>query len=249
MREEEWAISTDDGHKIYGVTNYASEGQANRCLVLVHGLSGHRNEYHLKTAAHYFVAKGYDVMRFDLYSGQPQGRNLRNCTLQTHAADLNHVLGIKAQDSKYLYISGHSYGAPSIMVGQPKQANAISLWDPSFNFRKLFGKRIDFQKENDLIIWSGAVDKVIGEAFWQEALNCYDTEECLALSKSLSDVPIQVIHAGECIYAEDKYSWHSAGHPANERHLIKGADHCFHRGNALDKALALSHQWFERWGE
>ncbi len=247
MRQEEWAIDTDDGYKIYGISDLAShQGHADKCLVLVHGLSGHANEYHIKTAANFFVSKGYDVIRFHLYSSENQGRNIKNCTLQTHAADLNAVLAHKANIYSKLYIAGHSYGGPTIMTAQPEKAAALSLWDPSFDFPKLFKDRSDFVYQDDFIIWSGAIDKILGKAFMHEALTRYDAKECLSLSKSLSGVPIQVLTAEDCIYVDDKYSWHSAGHAMNERHIIKGADHCFYRGNTLNDVLELSYQWFEK---
>ena len=78
-----------------------------------------------------------------------------------------------------------------------------------------------------------------------EARTRYGAEECLALSESLGK-PIQVVTAAEGFYATQKVSWHSRGNPANERVTIKGADHCFYNGTALDDVLAATLGWFER---
>ncbi|MCB9963396.1 MAG: hypothetical protein H6857_00440 [Rhodospirillales bacterium] len=52
MRQEDWVIETGDGHKIYGITDFADDSKkSEKCLCLVHGLTGGADEYLLKTAA------------------------------------------------------------------------------------------------------------------------------------------------------------------------------------------------------
>jgi len=248
MRQEEWRIKTNDHHNIYGVTDYALEDKSSqKCLILVHGLSGGANEYHIKSAANFFVAKGYDVIRFNLYYWDKGARQLSECTLQTHALDLNTVISNKANTYPKLFLSGHSYGGPTIMVAQPKIATALSLWDPSFDLPNVFSKN-DFDRTHDLNIWRTGVEKILGDDFVEEITSRYNQQECLELSESLSTVPIQVIAAGgeDAIYWKDKYSWHSAGHKLNERRIIKDADHCFFRKNTLQDVLDYSHAWFEK---
>ena len=81
MRFEEWTLNTSDNKTLHGVTEYAfSEKQSEKVLVLVHGLTGHKDEYHIKGSANFFRDKGYDVVRFNLYHGE-NGRRLRDTTL------------------------------------------------------------------------------------------------------------------------------------------------------------------------
>jgi alpha-beta hydrolase superfamily lysophospholipase len=249
MHEDEWKIDTPDGFKIYGITNMAADTPSDKCLVLVHGLTGSILNYLQKAASNFFVTKGYDVIRFSLYSFQGDARRLSQATLGTHAADLNQVIDEKASHYSKLFIAGHSYGGPTIMVAQPKNARALSLWDPSFDISNIIGKDLKRRKVDGGYIVDSGVEWFAGPDVINEMTQKYDSEECLSLSKSLSQTPIQVLHAKSdaTIYWKEKYSWHSAGHPENERHFIKGADHCFHRGNTLDEVLDLTHQWFEKW--
>ncbi|MCB9979843.1 MAG: alpha/beta fold hydrolase [Rhodospirillales bacterium] len=249
MRQEDWVIETGDGHKIYGITDFADDSKkSEKCLCLVHGLTGGADEYILKTAANFFRDRGYDVIRFNLYYWEKSARRLSECTLQTHAADLNRVLEAKAAGYQKIFLSGHSYGGPTIMIAQPKQVTALSLWDPTFDFPRLFNDGDFFKEMNGLKLLNGGCETLVNDAFIEEATTRYGIEESLALSEALSAVPIQVIAAAgrDAIFAKDQYSWHSKGHPLNERQFVEGADHCFHRGNSLDELLGLAYHWFER---
>ncbi|MCB9988568.1 MAG: alpha/beta hydrolase [Rhodospirillales bacterium] len=244
IREEKWTIPTGDGHLIYGVTNYAYEDKpSDKCIVIVHGLTGHVNEYLHVRAAHYFPEKGYDVIRISLYPGE-KGRRLVECTLQTHAADLNTVLKEKTKGYKKIFPVGHSYGGTTVMFAQPQQAAAICLWDPSFDLGQVWDDAIE---RDGMIILPYGCDIIAGRDMYEEAFR-YGVDECLALSKSL-DVPIRVIHAGheeEAVYFKADKSYHSAGHPLNERKIVDGADHCFNNGDTCDTLLDYTYEWFER---
>lgn len=244
MKETSWTITARDGAAIHGRLNHA-EKKSNHCVVMVHGLTGNMQEYQHKAGALFFAAQGYDVFRFDLYGEEKGARRLRDCTLTTHAADLQDVLAEKTAGYDKIFLIGHSYGGPTIMLAQPKQAAAISLWDPSFDLPHLWGQ-LPASEENGYCIEGRGVEVLLNPAMMTET-HLYDRENCLALSRTLGR-PIQVIHAEHCIYnAPDEISWHSAGHPDNERHLIKGADHCFVEGDTLAEALGHSWRWFSRY--
>ncbi len=243
-REQPWYIDTSDGYRIYGCTDYCGQ-ETGKVVVCVHGLTGHMNEYQHKTAAFYFMARGYDVIRFSFYGDYDRARRLRDCTIRTHAADLTLVLAAKANSYARLYLTGHSYGGPTIMAANPSRANAVSLWDPSFDLVRVWNE-LPHRQEGEHHIEGWGVEFLIGQPMLEEARRGYDRAACLELSKRFAK-PIQVLHAEECIYSsEHEISWHSAGHPQNERHVIAGADHCFYNGRTLDDVLRLTHQWFER---
>ena len=246
VREEKWTLPMDDGHLIYGVTNYAREdGPSDKCIVIVHDLSGDRDLYRYKRAAQFFPARGYDVVRFNLYSWEEKARRLFYCTLQTHADDVRTVLKEKASDYKKKFLIGHSYGGPSIMVAQPRQATALSLWDPSFDLPRIWDA--DFlRQKNGVTYFDWGVWLIVSQEMVSES-RLYDEKSCLALSESLN-VPIQVISAGakDQFFIHDKHSYHSAGHPLNERKVVDGADHCFNNGDTCDTLLDYTAEWFER---
>ena len=157
------------------------------------------------------------------------------------------MLEQKAKTYRKVFLIGHSYGGPTIMIAQPRRAAALSLWDPSFDLPERWKAedRTDIKQIKGVTYLDWGREIIIGEAMLAEARSRYGAEECLALSESLGK-PRQVVTASAGFYATQKVSWHSRGNPANERVTVKGADHCFHNGSVLDDVLAATLGWFER---
>ena len=70
-------LDTSDNKKIYGVWDRA-DGERG-LVVVVHGLTGHKNEHIFYNAAKFLNQKGLSVFRFDLYSDETGGRKLHEC--------------------------------------------------------------------------------------------------------------------------------------------------------------------------
>ena len=243
---EEWNIASAKGYKIEGRTDFAEKNPLNRCFVIVHGYCGTMNEHLHEEATRFFVERGYDVVRFNL---QSQEHKLRDCTLQTHAHYLLSVLKERCRPYKKVYLSGHSYGGPTIMIAQPQNVAAIGLWDPSFNLPELW-KLMECQGYDDFCVLNFSGNEVIaGLEMAKEGQNRYKTEECLALSESIG-CPVKVISASDGeefeVYKIDGKSWHSAGHKENCRAVIPNSDHNFTKGNSLELMLQETCDWFEK---
>lgn len=133
------------------------------------------------------------------------------------------------------------------MIAQPTQATALSLWDPTFDIpERLINGKFSVIEEKDFYIWNkNRREVILGKDFIEERRSSYNADECLALSKSLSHVPIQVIAADDR-GGENKKSYHSEGHDLNHRIIIENADHCFWRGNVFQQVLDHSLEWFEK---
>ena len=101
---EEWDITSAQGYKIDGRTDFAEENTLNKCFVIVHGYCGTMNEHLHEEAARFFTSHGYDVVRFNL---QSQEHKLRDHTLQTHAHYLLSVLEQRCKKYNKIYLSGH----------------------------------------------------------------------------------------------------------------------------------------------
>jgi dienelactone hydrolase len=250
MNESSWSIRTDDGATIYGLSNNAETARADqhsarkRAVVIVHGLGGDVNEYLHKTAAHFFARHGYDVFRVSLYGEEDGARRLRDCTLQTQAADLRAVIQQKTAGYDDVFATGHSYGGPTVMLANAENLRAVSLWDPSFDLPRLWSL-LPARQENGFWIEGRGVEILLGHAMMEEVAY-YDRAHCLAIAAA-AHFPVQVIHAEHCVYnAPDEISWHSAGHAENERHLVMGADHCFVNADTAQDVLAHSLNWFKR---
>ncbi|MBL8638204.1 MAG: alpha/beta fold hydrolase [Alphaproteobacteria bacterium] len=239
--ETTWTIPTPDGHTIYGVKN-SSGLTTSKAIFIVHGLTGYMNEYALKRAADYFE-ETYDVYRFNLYDGQDSGRDLIDCTIQTHADDLNTVLSHFGSTYEKIFLIGHSYGGPSIMMANPSGISAVSLWDPSFDLRliqEMF--KSAYTPCGDMYMVNWGTTYLIGKAMYEEA-GQLDESACIELSKKFLS-PVQVISAGDGFFVQQPLSWHSFGDPNNIREFIAGTVHCFYEGNTCDELLKKTQDWF-----
>ena len=248
--EDYWQIDTEEGITLHGILNHAASAQKtpDAAIIIIHGLTGHPNEYLHKRAADFFTAKGYDVIRPYLYGGD-NGRALVDCTLEIHAQDVNTVLANIQGKYKKIFLIGHSYGGPSVMIASPEKITAVSLWDPSFNMPALWEMSPPTEMLGFYTVRFGGVDHVLGEAMVEEGRTRFDEEECLNISKNFP-APIQVIGADESdeaeLYAQCSLSWHSGYQGQKDCTKISNADHMFTRENSCDKLLETTLEWFER---
>ncbi len=243
---EEWEINSTKGYKIEGRTDFAQENLLNKCFVIVHGYCGSMNEHLHERAANFFTFQGYDVVRFNL---QSQEHKLRDCTLQTHAYYLLSVLEEKCKNYNKIFLSGHSYGGPTIMIAQPQNISALCLWDPSFNLPALW-KQIEVEDYKEFSVLNFDGNEVLaGSNMVKEGRTRYNTAECLELSKRIN-CPIKVLSASEGeefeVYKIDEKSWHSSGNSQNHRIVIPNSDHNFTKENSLETMLSETYNWFQK---
>jgi|GEM_PF-2179186 len=244
--EEKFSVDTSDGKKIYGIKNY-TDGKKKSAIFIVHGLGGSLTEYQHKRAADFFQSE-YDVYRFNLYSAHKNARKLIDCNLKVHAADLKTILDFYAKDYDGIYLIGHSYGATTVMVTQPKNENikAVSLWDPTFNpsrFKDIPENKslIEHHKFRTL---NWGMNVLATHELFDEAAKL-DADICIKLANNFGH-PVQVIHAREGLFIEDEVSFHSFGHKENVREIIEGAGHCFCENNTCDELLDRTSKWFKK---
>ena len=241
--EQKWTLATNDGKKIYGVASSSGKSQKN-AIFIVHGLTGHMNEYLHKRAADHFV-ENYDVFRFNLYDGAPDARNLVDCTIQTHADDINTVLGYFSHRYEKVFLIGHSYGGPSIMLAQPQRIAAASLWDPTYDPKALWEAfPLPELEGTGFYVTEWGTASLIGKAMNDEALR-FDTETCENLSR-IFPAPVQVITAQDGYYKDKPVSWNTHGKPESIREYIAGTEHCFYEGDTCNELLEKTATWFSK---
>lgn len=101
-------------------------------LVFVHGLTSSMNHHLLFNGARFFEKQGYASFRFNLYGEQPDAHKLGECSLRTHASDVDTVVRFfRRKGVRTIIPVGHSYGCFSILFSKEKDFSAIVLWDPS----------------------------------------------------------------------------------------------------------------------
>ncbi len=241
IMESSWTINLEDNTIIYGTKNSANKF-ADSAIFIVHGLTGHMNEYAIKRAADYFHSS-YDVYRFNLYDGEEGARQLINCSIKTHADDLNTVLSEFSGLYKKIFLIGHSYGGTTIMCANPSNITAVSLWDPSFNLNRI---QKDFVQipfvNNDYYVLNWGNSYLIGKDMYDEA-GKLDENACINLAKDFLS-PVQVIHAGDGLYVNDEISYHSFGNKNNIRDIVPDSVHCFYEKNTCDVLLDKTEKWF-----
>src|SRR5690348_12972313 len=80
-------------------------------VVFVHGLTGKMNEHIFFNGARFLEEHGYASFRFELYDFYADSRKLGECTIQTHADDLDTVVAyFRKRGAKHIFVVGHSYG-------------------------------------------------------------------------------------------------------------------------------------------
>lgn len=242
MQETKFTLPTLDGRTIYGVKSGKPNGPA---VVMVHGYSGHMYEYPFKYFAK-LTETEFCTYRFNLYDGQTGGRRAIDCTFQTHADDLNTLINSIKPKHEKIFLVGHSFGGPSIMVANPENISAVSLWDPSYDVAK---SQQDFaeaySKLGDYYMLTWGDSYLMGQAMYN-ASSQLDAAACANLAKA-AKFPVQVIHAGAGYFVDKGHSYDSFGHPQNRRDVVQDAGHCFVENDTATIVASLTTQWFKQW--
>lgn len=245
--EKEVEIKTNDGKYIYGVlrlTQNKARLDGKPLVVFVHGLTGHKNEHHFFNGARFFEKRGWPTFRFDLYGDEKRSRHLQNCTLETHAKDLDTVIDYFInKGAKKIFVAGHSYGGLTILMSKNKKYDAIALWDSShepFGFLK-HAKRIKTKKYTGYI-GDWGIQFVIGEEMIKEAKKLTG-KKCENLIKSLN-VPVKIIVAGKGVLIKGGQKYFKAANKPKEFKIIKSTTHVFDEDGAEEKLFQETYNWF-----
>lgn len=235
-------IKIDRTHFAYGQLN----GSLKKPLViLVHGLGSSMNESLIHDAAAWFAKHGYSTFRFNLYSWQKGARQLKDSTLKNQASDVDAIVRhFRRKGVKKIYLAGHSYGGPTILLSKDRDFDAVTLWDPSYKIQLKKGKyagRLN-KSLNGYVMHTWGINVLIGKRMVEEAESLKWNE--LATS---FDVPLQIISAGngEIISGAKRYI-RNASEP-KLLVVLKGATHHFDdREDMHEEVYRLTKAWFDR---
>lgn len=249
MREDIFSVPMGDGYAIHGRINRADE-LTDRAVIFCHGLTGHMYEHPYMTARVYFPAHGYDVIRFNFYSDEKDARRITDCTVGLHADDLNRLLTHFSPRYRKLFVAGHSYGGLAILMADPPQIAAASLWDGTFipfAEDEGFSAPWFFNKElgEYMVNWP-PITRVVGKKFYDET-RTFTSERMDGWAKNFTK-PAQVLAAGgfpENISYQEKL-FNTLASAEKEFTPIAGASHGFNEGATVFDLLENTHRWFER---
>lgn len=242
--EKQITLPTADGHIIYGVLN-STESPSDTLVIFVHGLTGHPNEHTFYNAAQSFPGQGVDTFRFALYSGEKGGRKLSECTISTHARDLENVISSFRNKYQSIHLVGHSLGSPTILKADINGIKSIVLWDPSYLEagsedapRRV---RID-GKEFYLEEW-GTEYLISTEMYdeWQE----FNGDKELPLVSELG-LPLKVIAAGQGILVNGCKKYIEVAQDPKALVIIEQATHAFDEEGVEEQLLGETLSWVKQ---
>lgn len=244
--EKDIRIEAADGGCIYG---RLCSGGFRRLVVHVHGLT-HNARYYLEvTSSEFFEAHGFDHFRMSLYERVPDSHKLDRSTLSTNVCDIQSVLDYFRGTYDEIFISGHSLGGLAVLILNPANVAALSLWDPSTDVSRLwatgpFLKHVPERKEYHLDYGNVFV---LSEAMVDE-IRRYGDEKCVECAGKIA-TPTQFIIPEESIALAthtdmEKYGSAFAGPFDFQR--ISGANHVFSNRGNREALFMATLGWFEK---
>ena len=127
MKNKEFYIECD-GIKLHAKMEFPeSHNKKLPCVIVVHGLTGHMEETHIKEVANTCVKCGCAALRVELYGhGKSEGK-FRNHTLFHWVVELLQIIDyVKNLDFVTdIYLTGHSQGGAAIVLAAGMKADCI----------------------------------------------------------------------------------------------------------------------------
>lgn len=239
--EKEIKIKTKDKKIIYG-TLMSAKKRSKKLVILCHGFTGNSNEHIFFNGAAFFADKGYDAFRFDFYSHRKGNRHFEETSLKQHGADITTV--VKHFRSLYdsIYLIGHSFGGPSVVLSDTSLVEAAVLWDPSYIVPAEEKKDLLYDKRFGEYAINWGMRIIIGKRFIEDLFAMTDYG---ALVGTIT-TPTKIIAAGEKnLKNSKKYLKHLKVPKAFVK--IPKADHCFNTHAAEKRLFEETYMWIKRW--
>lgn len=217
-------------------------------VIIVHGLTCNYREGLYMSAARWFAKNGYAAFGFNLYGWQKDARQLVDCTLATHAADLDAVVRyFRKKGVKKIFVAGHSFGGPTILLSKEQDFSGVALWDPSYDIsftKKKYGyPGGKFIKAVDGYFMRWGVNSIIGRVMAREV----DRLKWNTLAANFR-VPLNVTVAEKGVLLKGAKRYIAASQMPKELVVVKGATHYFDDSEGMqDEVFARTKAWFDRY--
>ncbi|MBI4017563.1 MAG: alpha/beta hydrolase [Candidatus Aenigmarchaeota archaeon] len=241
-------IHTKDNHIIYGKLTKAKP-KSDKLIIVVHGMASHMDEMPYYNTTKFFPKRGFSVLRFNLYDWRPHARQLMDCTIRTHASDLAHVVSrMRKKGFRKIFLTGHSYGGPTILLSDLKNVDGIVLWDPTDDLKEIWTNKkylanlIKYVKSLKSYYGLFGVNILVGKKM-------RDTDVALGdMTKRVTDVriPIKFILAGKGILVKGGKRYYKNANKPKSIATIKNAGHSFNEEGAEERLFNETLKWFRR---
>jgi len=239
MKDQQLYIPTEDKKNVFVVLSETQESKG--LVILVHGLGGNERRYLMHAGKDYFVKNGYSVCRVNLYKGDEKTRELSDCTIQTHAQDIDTVVDYFKEDYEGIFMAGHSLGGPSMYYSRAvtkDQIKAIAYWDPSITSKK--DAYFQWNAKLDAYVTQGRLKYVMPKKLLDSW--CAITEDDILKMRTRS----LFVFAGEGVL-------HDMWKPTlpkllNENEIIEieGASHMLDENNSAERVFESTLDWFNK---
>ena len=241
--EQHFKIRTSGRKYIYGVLRGALGRQL---VVFVHGFTGHMNEHQFFNAASYFAENGFPSFRFQLYSWEKNARKLHECTLATHAYDLDRVIRyFRRKGVRMIFVVGHSYGGKTILMSKEKKYDGVVLWDPSHRFSRLFNKA-RYLKTFDAYLHMDDTPYhvLVGRQMVRE-------EIAIGCEESIQEihVPVKIISAGKGVLVRGGQWYYQRANQPKAFVVVEDATHCFDEEGTEERLFRETLSWLKRFSK
>ena len=216
-------------------------------IIIVHGLLCNYREGLYMAAARWFARNGYAAFGFNLYGWKKGARQLIDCTLAMHTADLDAVVRyFRKKGVKKIFVVGHSFGGPTILSSAVQDFDAVTLWDPSYDIsftKKKYGyPGGKFVKALNGYFMAWGVNTVIGKAMAREI----DTMTWDALTPKFK-VPLHIIAAEKGVLVKGAKKYIAKANEPKKFEIVKGATHYFDDDEEMQERLfAITKSWLDK---
>ncbi|MEK7568650.1 MAG: alpha/beta fold hydrolase [Patescibacteria group bacterium] len=242
--EKKLKIKVSEKNYIYGRLSGSSRQPL---FIVVHGLPGSMDEDFYLNATRWFVKRGYASFRFNLYGTEKNSRQMMDSTLKTHASDIDAAVRyFRGKKFQKIFIAGHSYGGPSILLSSEQKFDGAVLWDPSYkvSFTKTQHgfPAVKYIKEIKGYIMNWGTNLIVGKAMADEA-NTINWNE---LTKNFH-LPLRIIAAGKGHLVRGAKHYFRTANDPKELTVIKDATHYFNDTEDMrEKVFKISEDWFKK---
>lgn len=239
--EQPFVLETPDDKRIYGLLHPAQKGNTNApVVVIVHGLTGHMNEYMHIRLAQLLSRNGYPAIRFSHYEDEPGARTFHDSTIREHVADTTTVLEYaRSKGYSRVILAGHSLGSPVAIAATTDQVDGLILVDPTGWPADRIKDWQTYDPEHRVSYLNWARRIILGERWIKDAQtfpNSYDQFSKVAC-------PIHIIAAergDQMAYCQRYHEIHPAHPPIK---IISAATHCFTEEGATESLATEISVW------
>ncbi len=247
MTETLLRIKGQDDTVIWG--KLCAEGHR-RLVIHIHGLTHQMNFLLEVTSSEFFNANGFDHYRVGLYEGLRGSRRLHESTLSTHTKDIQSVLDHFCNSYDEIFITAHSLGGLAMLILNPKNICAMSLWDPALdvtNFWKTGDYLTPLPEQRQYALNYGNV--FVLSADMVEEMKKYPDDVCLDLARAVV-TPMQFVIPERSIFDASPHTspenYASAFGGAFDLRRITDAPHTFSNRGNREVLFKASLDWFNQ---